>query len=118
MDMGAAFDCQLKSTINWSIKNNVVLYDIDSESYNKIIYRNNHASLPCYLVLLCLPKEKINWLSVHSSQLVLKECCYYYLITGEITKNQESKRLHIPITNIFNSQAVTVIANSSRKAVV
>lgn len=70
-----------------------------------------------FLVLLCLPKDRSNWLSVNTSELILRECCYHFLIGGPQTTNTSSKRIFIPKINIFNSDAVIELIKESREAV-
>ena len=90
MDMGGVFDCQLKATINWGKDDDFVVYDLDVETYNKLLYRRNNSSIPCFLVVMCLPKDKKDWLCVSEESLIIKKCCYYFSVEGTPTKNKES----------------------------
>ncbi|XOF33787.1 MAG: DUF4365 domain-containing protein [Candidatus Electrothrix sp. YB6] len=96
MDMGGIFDCQLKATINWGKDDNSVIYDLDADTYNKLLYRKNNSSIPCFLVVMCLPKDKKEWICVSEESLTIKNSCYYFSVNGEPTKNQATIRVKIP----------------------
>ena len=106
MDMGVAFDCQLKATINWSIKDEHLIYDVEVDTFNKLIFRQQNSSSPCLLVIFCLPREKKLWLSTTDEGLVLRKCCYYYQLRGDFTSNGSKKRIKIPIENKLTPEAV------------
>ena len=108
IDMGPAFDCQLKATIDWSIdqESESINYDMKVEAYNRLIRRNENSTLPCFLILYCLPKNRDEWVNLSEEELILKKCCYFYYLNGAETDNTSQKRIKIPIKNIFNSDAV------------
>ena len=106
IDMGAAFDCQLKASKNCSETDSEIIYDINADAYNKLIKRSKMSTLPCFLILFCLPQNEDQWLNINEQELVLKKCCYYFYVNGELTSNNSSKRLKIPKSNIFDCEAV------------
>ncbi len=106
IDTGSILDCQLKSTINWSEDDVNIIYDMEADAYNKIILQNQRSSIPTYLILLCLPKEQINWISFTTDQLILRKCCFYQYISGDFTENTDSIRVRIPKTNLFNPEKI------------
>jgi hypothetical protein len=112
IDIGTIFECQLKATINWSEKGNEILYDMEADAYNKLIYKNSKSTVPCILILLCLPKDKAKWLQVDPHQLAIKECCYYQKIEGDPTVNTSKVRVKISKDNKFNQSGIeTLIAD-------
>lgn len=113
--MQVAFDCQLKSTKNWEDKDDKIVYAIDVKAYNKLIYRQNHSTTPCILVLLCLPKEKKDWLSITKDELILRKCCYYYIIKGDPTYNTSTITIRIPNQNLFTPDAVNDLIEKSKE---
>lgn len=115
VDMGAAFDCQLKATTNWVYRDGKIVYDIEADVYNKLIYRNKNSITPCILVLLCLPKEEENWLTISVDKLILRKCCYYDFIKGEPTLNRNSIRIRIPERNLFSPKEVNELIKKSVK---
>jgi hypothetical protein len=106
IDTGPIIDCQLKSTVNWTEDSDNIIYDMEVDAYNKIIYQNSRSSTPTYLVLLCLPKDSKNWISLNVDELALRKCCYYMFLCGEFTTNAERVRVKIPKSNIFNPEKI------------
>jgi hypothetical protein len=115
MDLGTIFDCQLKSTTNWEVKEGSIVYDVEIDTYNKLILRSKHSSIPCMLIVLCLPKEQDQWLISTNDELILKKCCYYYHLTGNTSSNNASKRIKIPITNRLTPESVLCIIEKIQK---
>jgi hypothetical protein len=116
IDLGTQFDCQLKSTIDWEIKEKTVSYDMRVDAYNRLIERNNGSDIPCLLILLCLPKKREDWLDIGEDSFKLQNCCYYTLINGEKTANTEKKRVFIPRSNLFNIHNLDLLFNDFSKA--
>ncbi|MFT6338776.1 MAG: hypothetical protein ACI9QN_002123 [Arcticibacterium sp.] len=106
MDLGTSFDCQLKSTINWSEKDGYIIYDVDIDTYNKLIFREKNSSIPCLLVVLCLPRDQSQWLTSSKEGLLLKKSCYFYHLKGEFNNNKNQARIKIPIENRLTPKAV------------
>ncbi len=115
VDMGVVFDCQLKSTINWNADNNFIVYDMEAEAYNRIIFRNKESVYPCILVLFCLPKEEKDWLHNDHQNLILKHSCYFYFIEDEATSNKQSIRIRIPKENLFTPDIVKTLIEKHKK---
>jgi len=111
IDLGAAFDCQLKATVTWQFneEKDLILYDMKVDAYNRLIRRNKNGTIPCVLILLCLPQSKNDWLTINEHELILRKCCYYYYLNGDETDNESSKRVKIPIVNIFDCASVNEI---------
>lgn len=116
IDLGTKFDCQLKASINWEIKQNSVIYDMKADAYNRLVIRNNEADTPCLLILLCLPKNKSEWISIDADSFEIKNCCYYIFIDGETTTNSDNKRIFIPGKNIFNTENLAILFDDFEKA--
>lgn len=112
--MGVSFDCQLKATVNWKEEETSIVYDLEADTYNKIIYRHQNSTIPCILVLLCLPTEEAEWLHISEEELKLRKCCYYLYINGEPTNNKETIRIRIPRTNVFSPDAVKELVEKVR----
>lgn len=117
IDLGTKFDCQLKATIDWEIKNEKIVYDMKVDAYNRLVLRNNEAAIPCLLILLCLPKEKDLWISNDPASFQIRNCCYFTYLYGEPTSNSDWKRIFIPTTNIFNSENLEVLFSDFNRAV-
>jgi hypothetical protein len=117
MDMGVVFDCQLKATINWSLEESAIVYDLDAETYNKLTYRHQNNIYPCFLMVLCLPKEETDWLHLTEEELNIRKCCYYYYVNGEPTSNTRTVRIRIPREQIFSPETILKLCRDVRSGV-
>lgn len=106
---GIQVDCQLKSTVDWEIKNNLVIYDLEVKNYNDLVIRyNTTPDIPLYLILLCLPREKENWFHLSINELILKKCCYWYRVSCEdkYSDNKNTVTVKIPLSNILEPATI------------
>lgn len=117
IDMGVIFDCQLKATINWRAEDDCIVYDLEADTYNKLIYRHNNKSYPCFIMVLCLPKEEKDWLILNEDELNIRKCCYYFYVTGEPTRNTSTVRIRIPRNHIFSPETILKLYEDVRSGV-
>lgn len=106
IDLGVLLEFQLKASINWEIDDSHIVYDLDADAYNRLIYRRDNSSTPCALIVCCLPKNESNWLNISEDELTIRKCCYYYFIDGEKTENLRSKRIRIPREQLLTPQSI------------
>ena len=106
IDLGTWLELQLKASINWDVDEEHVIFDLEADAYNRLVFRNENSSVPCALVVCCLPKNQNHWLSVCEEELVIKKCCYYFFIDGLTTKNKRSTRIKIPRIQLLTPQAL------------
>lgn len=106
VESGASVEFQLKSTINWEVDGTSIAYDLEAKTYNDLVTRGPFHP-PLILILLCLPKERDDWIAASREHLTLKHCCYWALITGEPTDNKRSKRISIPQDNLLDPNAIS-----------
>lgn len=111
-DTGWIFNCQLKSTENWGENEDSIIYDIDSNAYNKLV--NWEGITPIFLILLILPKDIQDWLYIDLESLILKKCCHWIRLSGPPTDNISSKRIYIPKSNIFDSRAIEILFDKAK----
>jgi len=108
-EMGVGFDFQSKTTVDWQIEGPAVKYDLEAGAYNDLVSRANGKAIPFLLVLLCLPKDETGWLDVSMDRLVLQRCAFWAKLDGAATDNVATKRVEIPVANVFSPAAVTSI---------
>ncbi len=101
MDIGVALDCQLKATVNWDSSASSIIYDMQADAYNKLVFRRQNSSIPCILILYCLPRDDTQWLTIDENQMNLRKCCYWIQLDSEYTKNSSTIRITIPKDNRF-----------------
>lgn len=106
IDLGSVLAFQLKATINWSLEDDYVVYDMESDAFNRLVFQRDNASLPCALVLCCLPKDQSKWLSVCENELRIEKCCYYHFIEGSETTNTSKKRIRIPRIQLLTPESI------------
>lgn len=111
---GIPLPFQAKSTIDWEIKNGLVVYDLESKTYNDIVSRTE-AEATLLLVLLCLPKTATHWHSVTSRSTTLRNCCYWHHFRGDPVDNENStKRIKIPTDQILTPESLKELLASEK----
>lgn len=113
VENGFPVDFQLKSTINWEFVEDHIVYDVEAKTYNDLVGREP-GSIPCILILLCLPKASNEWLVGTETELVLRNCCYWIQLTGTKTDNTSTKRIHIPRKNLLSVAGIREILKTER----
>lgn len=106
-ESGVAIDFQLKASKQCSIDaSSSLVYDLDAHTYNYLRERARESrATPIILLLLALPENEADWLSVSAEQMVMKKACYWTKIDGEFTDNVATKRIAIPQARLFDVAA-------------
>lgn len=113
---GHSLDVQLKATTNWIFENDEVVYDVEAKTYNDLVDRfNEPRGTPMVLILMCLPKNEIDWLSITTDQLILRHCCFWCRVGGTRTDNSATQRIRIPRSHIFDLTSVGELLDKVRK---
>ncbi len=109
-ESGFGLDFQLKASINAVVEPDCIQYDLDSKVYNSFSERaQKKYTSRVILILLVLPKDTEDWMTLSEEQLVLKRCCYWTTIDGVATLNAQSKRISIPRSNLLTPEKVMVL---------
>lgn len=111
---GIPLDFQLKATVNWSISDDSIAYDLAATAYNNIVSRSP-AETTLILILLCLPTDRDHWLSANHGVTELRNCCYWYLPDGPVTENTSTQRVFIPRSQIFTPTALEHLMEEERE---
>lgn len=91
---------QLKASSNLKISNNNIHFPLPIKNYNDLRLRTAN---PRLLVVLCLPSDRVDWLSHTPTELVLKRCAYFLNLRGmPEVNNAASVTVQLPITNVFS----------------
>ena len=115
IDCGAYLALQLKASINWSLEDDYVVYDLDADALNRLVEQREHASLPCVLILCCLPEDATTWVEACEDQLTIQKCCYYHFIEESLTNNSSSRRIRIPRSQLFTVDGLSHIEKVFRE---
>jgi hypothetical protein len=78
-------------------------FQLDRPTYDKL--RRTDAQAPQLLVVLEMPAEQREWLSV-PPPLVLRNAAYWQSLRGRPPVETASTAIHIPLTNIFDHNAI------------
>jgi hypothetical protein len=101
---------QVKSSKDWKLRADVVIYDLESKNYNDLI-----DSTLCVLILMCLPPTFDEWLYQDEECLRLHKCCYYWQPSDRIeTPNDHTARIIIPRSQIFTADALTALLDQAQ----
>ena len=103
---GFPLDFQLKASINCKLESDYVVYDMKVDAYEKLVFRRNNGSAPQILILLVLPSDVGQWLGHSEDALIIRRCCYWYLVGKEHTENTSSVRIKIPRNQQFTTEAL------------
>ena len=92
-------DFQLKSTFNFEMKSEHVVYDLDAGNYNVLVAAEG---IPAILILFVMPKDCDRWLEQSEEELRLRHCAYWYSMEGQQpTDAISTKRVFVPRSNTF-----------------
>jgi hypothetical protein len=113
---GHSLDVQLKATTNWIFENEEVVYDVEAKTYNDLVDRfNEPRGTPMVLILMCLPKNEDDWLSITTEQLILRHCCFWCCFGGTRTENKATQRIRVPRSHILDQTSVGDLLEKVRK---
>ncbi len=113
-DYRPALDLQLKATTTFPENPGSILsFQLSIKNYRELSDRDT----PRLLVILALPKERKQWISVTEQELVLRRRAYWLSLQqnySEIT-DQETVTVHIPLQNMLNIKTLQDRMEKSRK---
>lgn len=109
-DVGFSVEFQLKASKNVIIDEHAIRYDLDVAAYNDLVARSGaRYCTQAILILMALPEDARDWLTLSEEQLVLKRCCYWTTVTGDLTGNEQTRRITIARSRLLTPEAVTAL---------
>jgi hypothetical protein len=110
-------DIQLKATINLgNAVDGTFRFPLKSRNYNLL---REQTMVPRILVVLDLPKNENEWLSVSPEQLIMRRSAYWHSLSGEAeTKNKETVTISIQCIRRFDVQALKALMEKARNGVI
>jgi hypothetical protein len=104
LQSGISIDLQLKCTLESGIERTQtsVKYDLEAKTFNDLVYRrNSNAQTPLVLVLLVLPDNKDEWLTITPDELIVRRAAYWYMPPEgtAATPNVATTRIELPTAN-------------------
>lgn len=112
--MRPLLDLQLKATINLERPRDGFLhFPLNVKNYNDLRIEVQILRL---LVVLDLPKEEKQWMTISQDELILRHRAYWLNLRGEEeTANQSSVTVRIPEENLFNVESLRALMEQSRR---
>ena len=111
--MRPKLDLQLKATISLgSAKDGCFHFPLKRRNYNLL---RIDTQTPRLLVLLDLPRNQDEWMTLTSDNLILRRSAYWISLYGEQeTTNRSSVTVDVPQRNLFDVRALRALMDKSR----
>lgn len=115
--MRPLLDIQLKATINLGeALNGVFRYKLRRHNYDLL---REQTMIPRILVVLALPADETEWLSVTPEQLILRRCAFWASFAGfSETQNKESVTIEIRSQNMFDIEGLRTLMAQARSGTI
>ena len=112
--MRPALDLQLKATINLGQPHDGHFrFPLNRRNYDLL---RDQTQIPRLLVVLDLPRDQRDWLTITADQLVLRRCAYWLNLQGcEASDNRRSVTVRIPSGNLFDVDGLRALMEQSRQ---
>ena len=112
--MRPALELQLKATIRLGdATDGCFRFPLPLRNYDLL---RDDTQTPRLLVVLCLPRNRSDWMTITPSQLVLRRCAYWLSLRGyKPVPNRTSVTVRIPEANVFDVEAARELMEQSRK---
>ena len=106
-DVNTFFKIQLKTSTDWKIEGDQIVYDLDIDAYNSIILHNQKGTTKIIIVLMCLHNENKNWCVMDHTHIKFQNSLFWFYTDSEITSdNTASIRIRIPQTQVLNEDSI------------
>ena len=108
-----ALDLQLKATVNLTeSQSGYCRFALKRRNYDLLRVR---AQTPRLLIVLDLPQDESQWITLGSHELILRRRAYWLSLRGcEASENRSSVTVQIPKENIFNIESLRALMDQSR----
>ena len=115
--MRPALDLQLKATVNLrSAADGDLRFTVPRRNYDLL---RIETQTPRLLVVLDLPDEPSQWMTITDGELVLRRRAFWLNLRGrEATDNQSSVTVRISRRNVFNVESLRSLMNQSREGII
>ena len=100
---GKYIDLQLKCTTENTVifEEDCVKYDLEAKNYNDLVQRLIDGLVPLVLILVVLPGEQDQWVSLDEDGILLRRSAYWFRPAedSDFTDNVATTRISIPHQN-------------------
>lgn len=109
-------DLQLKGTVNLDASVELMPFSLKLKNYNDL---RESTQVPRILVVVRLPKDANQWLSVSADELILRHCAYWLSLRDAPEVDvEQAKTVYVPSNNRFDIEALSVLMDQSRTGIV
>jgi hypothetical protein len=105
---------QAKATMNWELVDGHIVYDLEAKTYDEIVSRGP-SEVTMILILLCMPRDQVDWHSATSDATMLRNCCYWAVLTGDPCRNASTKRIRIPAGNVLTPDSLLALLAAEKE---
>lgn len=109
--MFPAIDIQLKSTTKLTKKGSTLKYSLNRRNYDLLIGPSYN---PRLLVVLDLPKDENQWLTISDAMVLRKRAYWLSLRNWRPTQNKYRVTVHFPVSNVLSVDSLHNLMNSAR----
>lgn len=116
IDSGFSIEFQAKASGACSITATEVIYDLEVKTYHDLIDHNRPAWKPFILILLGLPVDPNEWLTVTSDALLLRRSAWWISLRGQPRSSSKStQRIKIPKSNVFDVTTARLLMERTKR---
>jgi hypothetical protein len=109
LESGWSLDFQLKASIRCSFEDDSLVYDLEADTYRNLLHRRTNGATPIVLIVMALPPEADQWLCHSEDELLLRRCCYWWVVDGPWSDNTSTVRIRIPRQQQLTPESLTVL---------
>lgn len=114
--MRPRLDVQLKATINLKSSGDSHSFPLPIKNYHDL---RAQTQTPRILVVLDMPKDEQEWMSVSVDELILRRAAYWVSLSNSPDgDNETSITVQMPVANIFDVDGLRELMDKSRRGVV
>ena len=115
--MRPARDLQLKATINLTLSpDGHYRFPLNRRNYDLL---RMETQTPRLLVVLDLPREEEQWVTITADELVLRRRAYWLSVSSyEATDNRSSVTVRVPVKNVFDVASLRTLMDQSRRGAI
>jgi hypothetical protein len=109
---GTSVDVQLKSTTDYREEDDSFAYQIENKNFNDLVLGDTLA--PRILVVLFMPRPKVEWTNQTVNELMIRKCAYWAWLRGQPPKEKLDSKTTIKLSKrrVFSSDALRSIMSA------
>ena len=105
---------QLKATSQNILRDRLLHFPLPINNYDNL--RIEDPRLPRILIVVRVPEEIDSWLSQTDESLCMRHCAYWISLRGlPGVPNTSSVTVHVPLSNMFNSEQLTDLMDKAEE---